>query len=317
MGDDIIEETLEEEEPETLEVDDIEGDDIEETPETVDSADSDTALKESDEDKGPPATVPYDRFKQVNDRAKRADEIETKFDQFKRLGPEGYYTLYPDEKPQDEQEPEQPLADGHDVDVGNMTVTGGPYAGQTLNEVFKVNPVEGTRMLKDHWDAQEAEANTEKKRKADLETEVQADIDDFHAHVAKEFFDKDFDSLSEAETQQAMKVESELAKFIQDNKMLVYRPKDAYILMTHAQKVAEAKGETLKGVVDALNKDGTPSISSGKTPSRESGYSRFSGMSVNEAMSEMDKMTDSENAEFLKKAPESVRKKFPQFPWDD
>lgn len=308
MGDEIKKDEEIEPDPEES-ADDLEpeGEDKDDL-ETESAAEPDPASTESDD----PADVPYARFKEVYDKAKSADEYETKLDQFKRLGDEAYYRLYPDEKPEEAEKP----SDGLDVDIGSLVVQGGPYDGKTINEVLEADQPTGTKMLVEYYREQERAVDEEKTRKERLQSESETEVKEFSKTVSQELFEKT-EGITEEEAEKVNAVVNDTLKWMNKTNRGGGILTDAYLLMNHESSLKKAKGDTLKGVVDELKKGGTPYISSTNTPSKESGYARFLSMDAKQAASEMEKLNDAEQMEFLKKAPSEVRKRFPQLPWDD
>ena len=118
MGDEIVEEVGASEE--------TEGPETEETVEEL--GESDVVVPEAEvEDDAP---VPLKRFNKVYGEMKTQTE---KFDLYKRLGPDKYYDIYPDEKPKEEPAPEVPASIS---EAASMVINGGPYDGQTLGDSF-------------------------------------------------------------------------------------------------------------------------------------------------------------------------------------
>lgn len=301
-------------EPEPKDTDDDPGEPSDDDPEPGIAADgSEPALKDSEDTT--PQTVPYTRFKEVNEKAKAAEQAQTKLEHFKRLGPESYYKLYPDEMPGEDNTEKADI----DSQVENLVVKGGQYNGKTINEVFNASPAAAMQLVKNYYDEQDKAATADKRALDDSQNEIV----NFANTINKEFNGAD-SVLTKADLAPILKGEGDLGKVIQQTLDWMKETGrgygniiDGYNLMTMNDRLKGKAGNTLKSVVNALKSNSNPSISAKQTSSSEdTGFSNFANMSASQAANELENMTDAKQAEFLKKAPASVRKKFPNIPWD-
>lgn len=307
----------EERELDTQDTDQDQGED-QDTDQDQDTADTDKALSDSDDQEGPPKDVPYARFKEVNDKYTAAADAQTKLDQFKRLGPEGYYQLYPDEKPEDWKPPGKTEDDPKKDDFRKLKVEGGQYDGWTFEDVFKHN--ERAAFQLDSYYAQilreekvdgERKATSERER---LEKESEEEIHTFTTNLSTELFGKS-DGLDDKQKGQINSMVDNIITWMSQTGRGGGNIADAYILMTIDDKLKDKADRTLKTIATVLRDDTPSSISSNKTSPKDGGYMRFLNMTPAQAASEMENWTDAENLEFLQKAPKAIRDKFPSLPW--
>ena len=309
-------ETKTDEELEASEDEDVTGEEEDvESDKDEDSAedDSEKALKESDEEEEPPKDVPYARFKEVNEKLQKADKTQEKFDQFKQLGPEGYYKLYPDEKTGDEEDTETDDADKllSMSEMAGFRVEGGPHDGKTLDEVAKEDPLSAMDIYNNYKDGVESQRG----RRTQLVEDSEREIGLFITSRAKDAFGKDLEKLSEDESKQIESLVNEVTNWMVKTGRGGGLIEDGFYLMNREGHFEKTKSDMVKALVKILNDPGTATISSKKSSTSKVGYERFSSMTPEQVLDEQKNWTDEQEEDFLKKAPKSVRDKFPELPW--
>jgi len=286
-----------------------------ETLESEDTAETDEALKPSD-DETPPKDVPYPRFKEVNEKAQQADMFKTKLDQFKRLGADAYYKLYPDEKPE---ETPAPTKTDDPVDALIYENPGDQYHGMKFAEIFAKDPREAyridpyyARILHDRQiDSDRAKRTAEQR----LLEESQAEIDSFSNSVAMEMFGKS-EGLVPEQLKKISDTIQDTLDWMKQTGRGFGKISDAYILKNIDSIKKGTADKTLQGIVKALTSDAAPSISTQKTVPTNSGYGQFLSMDARQVAAEMEKWSDDDQEKFLKTAPKEIREKFPKLPWE-
>jgi hypothetical protein len=314
MGD--KDEKLENGEPdESLDDDDAEGEGDEESETELDTeSDDDEDLEDEDEEAD--NAIPQDRFDKVYAQAKSA---ERKLDEFKRLGPEAYYKLYPDEAPEDsggDTDDETALAESEEVDVNSLVVQSGVHEGKTLAQVYQDDPAAAVQMHNEYLaDQREAAANAKAQIARDQE-EVTTEALEFLGARAQEAFEKPLEQCSQEEQQQLLELSEKVTEWMLETGRGSGRLQDAFILMNTEKLFDSAKNQGVKSILKALNTGTVPNVSSSKTTGSAKGYGRYMGMSPEALADEFDNMPDKEQERFLKKAPKAFREKFPGLPYD-
>ncbi len=252
------------------------------------------------------AKIPLERFRKIYYEAQEGIRTKEKLHLLKTLGPEKFYEVHPEEKPDDY----VPL--GQKVNPLDMRATypqpDHPYQGLTLREIMKQDPEEGTNLLRNYEIVQRGKGDT---RKREFE-ETAAEANEFASIVAKEMFSKDsLDALTleEAETIKGL-IDSTYQWGVTNGKQK-YRLSDVWRLKNKADPVKQEKA--LKSLE---KKPAVKSIGSGGGSAGLSGFEAYEAMTEDELTTTIDKMPDKKAAEFFKKAPDSLRKKYPKIPWD-
>lgn len=251
--------------------------------------------------------IPLKRFREVYHEAK---EGERKLDLLKRLGPEGYYKVYPDEKPQEQTQ--QPLQEQQNVDVGSLVYRSpdpnDPYQGMTLNEIYAENPALAHQL---HMDYREKQNQATAAAQAAQQAERQ-DIEGLGNQIAKEIYGKESAALTETEFKAVLsKVQAAY-----DFRAKTGRTKtvsDAYRLMTLEEKLSEAKTKTAQSVVESLRKQPVGHIGGG--PGTETG-TNYEAMTEGQLSEVILNMSDSEKEKFYREATPALKRKYPSWPWD-
>jgi len=258
---------------------------------------------------------------------RRFKEIRTQSEQkidLLRTNPEEYYRKYPDEKPlmaaaapkATDFESGKPAEAGK---VEDLTIEGGTYDGWKFGDVFRHDPVTAYKISPYHARLiHDRQLDSEKEQRSSIErlkSDSEQEVISFSASIAKELFDKEDDLTPD----QTRAVEAVL------NKTLDWMGKtgrgggilaDSYMLMNSGAEKKRATANGAKAVINAANKGKVQTISSNASGGSLTGYEAIEAMSPDELANEIDSWPDKKTTDFLKKAPKSIRTKFPNLPWD-
>jgi hypothetical protein len=239
---------------------------------------------------------------------------------FKQLGADGYYKIYPDEAPQGYKPPEPKAATAPvqaNFNVLNLPVTGGAYDGMTLRDVMQSDPEEGTRMLNEWKDGQQAEIRKQEETVSKEKHEQETEAFNFGMARAKELFNVDDASkLTDEHNRKIVILGQEVLKWQRETGRQSLSWEDAYKLMKHDEivknAVEKAKNETFK----SLQKSGPVSIDTGTGGNAQpSGWDEVARMTPDALEKHIDNLSDKDVSKFLKDAPKAVRDKHPSMPW--
>lgn len=295
-----------------------------ETPETP--AEVDEALKPSEaeeiheEKPAEPGPVPYSRFSEVYAEAKAGREVSRKLEQFKALGAEGYYKLYPDEKPKDapapSSDPSMTSPEAMHEDLSGMVVKGGKYDGMTLGELYAENPVAAANMQWAYLNQQASRRSEAATRASRLREESEREVQTFMVARAKEAFGKEFNTLSDTERQQVEALAEEVTSWMTKTRRGGGFIEDAFFLMNKEKILTRSKSTAIQALLKSLDPaNAVPSISRGTQGKSGNGYGKYMSMNADQLATEYEQMSEAEQVDFLKKAPEDFRKKHPSLPY--
>lgn len=335
MGDDINEEfTAEEleilgeaepqdEGPETPETDEeaageAEGQETETEQSTDDETEAGEAEEESEEEAEEQGPVPQDRFNQVYGRAK---ETERKLDLLKRLGPEEYYKVYPDERPADSGGDKPGEGDVTEQPANrvptfsecqSMTIQGGAYDGQTLGDLYRTDPMAATDMYLAYRDEQRDAIAAKAADEEKVKQEAAAEIDAFESKLAVEMFGKEKAQLGTDESKKIEAAVDSIQSWMQEQDGWGYKLEHAWLIMNHEKLLAGAKSEGAKAFANQLKGGSTPSVRANRgSGGKKTGFEAYEQMSRNELAATIEGMSDSQFAAFEAKAPQSLKDKYP------
>lgn len=239
------------------------------------------------------------------------EETKRKLDLFKRIGPEKYYEVYPDEKP-DNFQPDGARKEEVE-DYESMLITGGSYDGWTLGDLAKEKPLLATKMLNEYLDGQR-QAREEAAKKETLSKEAwRTDVNTFGENLATDLYGKGGKDLSDDERKKVTDVIWQVDEWMRKNRKTGYSYSDAYLIMNKDNLIKDATGKAISGVVGALKKSPVGSVS-GKAGSG-SASTNWDDMSEADLERAIMGMNDRETEEFYSKASPALRKKFPSMPW--
>ena len=274
--------------------------------------------------------IPITRWRKLYATSKEAErqreqayagkaEIENKFKLFRTVGPEKYYSMFPNEAPAGGYRPPAPTripAQPDPLDlVAQYPDQNHQYHGMTLRDIYNVDAAEGRRLERAWEQGQKAAERTESERKQRLIRDSEDEINTFTADFAREHYGKEAKELSAQQ-------ETEISKVIQDT--LDWMKKtgrgggvlaDAYFVMNREQILEGERKKAGKKALEALGKQSSiPSIGGGGRTSAGS-MTAFESMSADQLAEAIANMDDRAAIAFLKSAPDSLKAKYPGIPW--
>lgn len=262
------------------------------------------------------ARIPQSRLNEV---VAQREEAKQKLDLFKRLGPDKYYEVYPDEKPKetDEGTKAPPLSRIPSMkEAGNMIVKGGEYDGKTLAEVYEVDSLAATDLYIAFREEQREQARSQEQEQTKLKEESERELNRFSQNLCQELYEKDIDALSDDEGKEIDKIIQSVLDWMEETGRGGGKVEDAYWLMNKDRILADAKEKGVKSFVKTLQKKTVPNVKGNKGGGAKTGYEAYEGMSENQLAETVANMSDPQFEKFRKDAPESFKKKFPGVDWD-
>ncbi|MFH2076186.1 MAG: hypothetical protein ABIJ57_12710, partial [Pseudomonadota bacterium] len=177
--------------------------------------------------------IPPKRFREVYREAKEGERTKEKFDLFKKLGPEGYYQAYPDERPEGPVREPQRETIPPDTDIGALIVKqpDGQYDGMTLREVYEIDPVFATNLQTEFLWQQKQEATRQAGEMDQMRKESATEIETFAESVAQETFGKAAKGLSKDEEGRVAETIQAVLDFMNTTHRGGGNISDAYFLM--------------------------------------------------------------------------------------
>ena len=264
--------------------------------------------EEAEDTKGP---VPYERFKEKLDRAKEADDLETKLDLL-RTNPEEYYKLYPDEK--EEEEAEEKLAPSF-KDAAGLVVKGGDYDGKTLAEVHAEDPFAAMDFYINYREGLSQEERERKDSESKLLTDSEDEINTFSATMAKEMFEvDDLAKLDEEQGKQISTLIDSVIKWMGETGRGGANIGDAYFLMNKDKILNDAQSKGITGLLKSAQGH-VSSVSGSKTGGGKSGFEADINLTADQLADKLDGMDEAEYSKYIAKAPQKLRDKFPNVAW--
>lgn len=265
--------------------------------------------------------IPAKRWKSLyhdyKETQRGATETTRKFNLYRELGADKYYELYPEEKPagykppatrEEQTKPEIP------ANIGAMVVNGGPYNGQTLNDVYAVDPAYATHLQTQYLDSQREKVTTAKQQQESLKHEAETEITAFSDHLSTELFGKKTGDLSKEEEGRVGQVIQETLDWMAKTKRGAGIIADAYFLMNKDYMLKTAAEKGGKAALESLSKK--PAIPSVDTTGGGTTVTDYEAMTGDQLAKAVEGMGEKEYAKFLKNAPASLRAKHPSLPWD-
>ena len=273
--------------------------------------------------------IPITRWRKLYATSKEAErqretayagkvEIENKFKLFRTVGPEKYYSMFPNEAPAGGYKPPAPTripAQPDPLDlVAQYPDPSHQYHGMTLRDIYNVDAAEGRRLERAWEQGQKAAERTESERQQRMIRESEEEINTFTADFAREHYGKEAKELSAQQ-------ETEISKVIQDT--LDWMKKtgrgggvlaDAYFVMNREQILEGERKKAGKKALEALKQPSIPSIGGGGRASAGS-MSAYETMSADQLAEAIGNMEDRAALAFLKNAPDALKAKYPGIPW--
>jgi len=271
--------------------------------------------------------IPPKRFREVYREAKEGERTKEKLDLFKKLGPEGYYRVYPYERPETPPVREVPReVIPSDVDVGGLLVQyephipqdQRPYEGMTLRDVHEVDPVFATNLQTEFLWKQKQDVAVRMGEMNRVRQESATEIETFAGVIAKENFGKSVKELSKDEEGKVVDTIQAVLNFMNNTGYGDGLMDHAYFLMDregHLKGAAnKAAAKTLK---DLQNRQGPASINTSTGGEvKGTGFEAYEKMTEAALTAKIDGMNENETRKFFKDAPKSLRAKYPSIPWD-
>lgn len=257
--------------------------------------------------------IPVDRFEKVYGQGKEHErnlsETQEKLNLL-QTDPEEYYKKFPDEKPEAETVSTQPK-------IGEMRVTGGEYDGMTLAEVYNIDPVEAQSIQFNYQMSQRDAQTKTRDTEARMLEEINAEMESFSQARAKDFFDKEFSALTEAELSQLNTLTENVIAWGKETGRGSGKIEDIYFLMHKDTLLSAEKGKGIQALINGQVKSVPSTAGGGKVDTgTETGYSRFLNMSEDQMATAIDDMSDAEYLKFKKEAPAALKKKHHGLPWN-
>ncbi len=265
--------------------------------------------------------IPPKRVKELWWQAKEGERIKEKLDLLKKLGPEEFFDLYPDEKPPGWTPPQREVKEVNPLDL-QYSHPGHEYNGKTLREIAQIDPDYAMEVSKKYYADQQKKVNDERESKrrrhaSDLDQSTR-EATEFASIVSSEKFGKDISTLTVVEAAQ-------INDFIRDtyiwgvqNKKLNYSISDMWILKQRADATdTKTKQDKALKALEKENKAPVLSIGTGGGSAGLSGFEAYLAMSEENLTSAIGHIyNNKELRKFFKDAPEALRKKHPNLPWD-
>lgn len=299
---------------------------VEEKAETTEVPETEQAAKEETES----ATDRQEETKEEEEETpkvqKRIDrltwerkETERKLDLLKRLGPERYFEVYPDERPADAKPVQQPVRTDRVLsfsEAQQLRVNGGTYNGRTLAEVYTEDPTMAFDMYLDLRDKQKYAIDQANMSQVKLREESEKEITTFTRSLSKEMFEKELETLSEEDSQRIETVISDVLSWMEKTGRGGGRIEDAYFLMHKENLLKNAKSEGAKSLAKNLQKGSVSTVKGQKDgKAAKTGYEAYESMTENQMRATVNSMTDKQYKDFVNKAPQSLKAKFPKVDW--
>ena len=264
--------------------------------------------------------IPPKRFREVYREAKEGERTKEKLDLFKKLGPQGYYQAFPDERPETPAQPEprrEIIPPGADIGALIVQQPNGPYDGMTLRDVYQQDPVFATNLQTDFL-LKQREAEDQRRGEAGrVRNEAATEIETFAESVAQETFGKAAKGLSKDEEAKIVGTIQTVLDWMHATHRGGGNISDAYFLMNKEGLLKGAANKAAaKTLKDLQERSGPASIDTGQGgEAKETGFEGVEKMTEEALTKKIDGMNDKETAKFFKEAPDSLRKKYPSLPW--
>ena len=252
-------------------------------------------------------------------------QLERRFELFKTLGAEKFYELHPEDAPSGykptvtapQNTTPTAVKDTSYEAAKGLIVQDGPYAGKTLAEVREADQFAAMEMFMAHQQSViKQNAEVEARHQSYLD-EAERDLLNFRSTFAKDHFEKDLDGLSDTENEEVDQAVKAIIDFIQDPKNGTTNLNVAYHFLNKDNIISQALNKGAKGLADKLRQSPSASIRSGAGDTAGgSKYDTFMQMSPAQMASKMNNMSDRQVTEFINKAPNALKDKFPGVDWD-
>jgi hypothetical protein len=266
------------------------------------------------------ARIPPQRFSKIYRDAKEGERTKDKLDLFKKLGPDGYYQAYPDERPAAplREEPRRDVIPAG-TDIGALIVKqpNGPYDGMTLRDVYQQDPVFATNLQTDFLLKQREVEDQRKGEAGRVKQEAATEIETFAESVSQEVFGKSARGLSKDEEAKITGTIQQVIDWMHQTHRGGGNINDAYFLMNKEGLLKGAANKAAaKTLKDLQGRKGPASIDTGSGGEvKETGFEAVEKMTATQLENYIDGLDEKATTRFLTKAPKSLRAKLPSMPW--
>lgn len=328
-----------EEEPELQETE-AEGEEAEETEtepaevsdEEAEGEEDEAEEADKDDDSEPDYSKPIrpERFKRVyakwrTEQRENAD-LAQKMNLLKTLGPDKYYELYPDERPQGaagtpatQTTTAPPPGDRVPMmsECLDFAIQGGQYDGCTLRQLMESGDPVHQAAAYDHYNAfaesKRSEINEAKTRETQTKEQIEQEHTAFVEGRAQDLFGKAASELSAKEQRQIADLTNTLLDRMESGELKTYDLNTAYELATLNDRIKDAAGKSVKAIVEAMRKAGGVTHPETKTDgSRKTGYEPYLSYSDAQLADHLESLSEEGCQRFWEKAPKALRRKFPK-----
>jgi len=273
--------------------------------------------------------IPETRFGKIYREGKEAkslreenEELKTKQTLFKKLGPDQYYKMHPEEAPEGYQPKQAPAQSTavlpiDDPRILEMKVNGGLYDGMTLNDVLDTNRDHGLKIYSKYVVTASEAISRQRDAQTKTQTEQENAVKSFGANRAKELFGlEDTSKMTPEQTTQITKIGQEVINWQVLNDKLHMDWEDAYRLMNHDKLIKAAEERGASKTFKELQKAGPGSINTGSGGgAKPSEWDEIARMDDQALGKHIDSLDDAKMQKFLKEAPASIRAKHPGICW--
>ena len=129
-------------------------------------------------------------------------------------------------------------------------------------------------------------------------------------------FDKDLSQLTEEDSKRVEDVISDVLTWMEKTGRGGGRIDDAYFIMHKENLIKSAKSEGARSLVKNLKAGSVSNVHARKDgKASRTGYEAYEGMSENQMRSAISSMSDKSFKDFVNKAPQSLKTKFPKVDW--
>ncbi len=248
------------------------------------------------------------------------DELAQKMNLFQRLGPEKYYEVYPDERPTQQRETRetpQPSQVPTFSQCLGLRVQGGQFDGYTLEQLWASEDANIRAAAMDYYtnyrDTVKTQVDQVRAKEIETKTAIEQEHNQFFEGRAQELFGKDANTLSSAELGKIHNLVNTLLDRMESGELRTYDLNTAYKLATLDDQIKDAKGKSVKALVEAMRKAGSVTKPELKPDggAKASSYDGFMSYTADQLAAHLNTLNSEEIDVFWKKAPDSLKKRFP------
>jgi hypothetical protein len=258
----------------------------------------------------------------IETATQEAQTSKRKLNLIKELGPDKFYELHPEERPEG-WKPPAPKAPARATipaeQYGNLTYgnkdPNHPWNGLTLREIHEQDPIAAKALLDQYIANEAASVRSEQEQQEKWRKDSETEINTFSDVRAKEMFGKELGKCSAEEQEKVKGVIASTLDWMTKTKRGAGNIEDAYFLMNKDTILESERTKGSKAALESLNKPGVPSISAGKG-SQAVVSTDVSAMTTAQLSNHIYGLPESKMMEFLRTAPAELKAKHPTLPWD-